>query len=144
MKKTILYRLFKVGAIPKELLQVLQQENIIVMDEGIGGWFITKNVKGPGRRYLYRSEGFSGFLAVTKKRVVCYTYGKRQINIFKEDPKISHLYINIPSEHTLSISFESSIFQEGWMGVIEYRFKTEKAVQFKDALESFGAQQGAP
>ena len=143
MKKTILYRFFGFGAIPGKLLPVLEKENIVVFDEGIGGWFITKNVTGPGKRYLHRSEGFSGCLVVTKKRVVCFTYWKRQINISVEDPKISHFYVDIPAEGLLSISFESSVFREGWEGVIEYRFKTEKAIQFDDVLRSLGAQQGA-
>jgi hypothetical protein len=143
MKKTILYRLFGLGAIPGKLLPILEQENIVVFDEGIGGWFITKSVKGPGKRYLHRSEGFSGFLAVTRKRVVCFTNWKRQINISVEDPKISHLYVHVPADEVLSISFESSAFREGWEWIIEFRFKTEKAIQFNDVLGSVGAQQGA-
>ena len=143
MKKTILYRLFGLGAIPGKLRPILELESIVVLDEGIGGWFLTKNVRGPGKRFLRRSEGFSGCLAVTEKRVVCFTNWKRQINISVEDPKIAHLYVGVPAEDILSISFESSVFREGWEGVIEFRFKTEKAMQFSDVLRSVGAQQGA-
>jgi hypothetical protein len=44
MKKTTLYRLFGVGSVPKKLLPVLETEGVVVLDEGIGGWFITKHV----------------------------------------------------------------------------------------------------
>lgn len=142
MKKGFLYRLFGFGSVPKQLLPVLQQEGIVVIDEGMGGWFITKYVNGPRKRYRHRSEGFSGCLAVTKERVVCYTYWKRQINISVKDPKIPELYVDVPKEKKLSISFESSIFREGWEGVIEFSFHTEKALLFRDALLSIGAQQG--
>ena len=54
------------------------------------------------------------------------------------------LYVNIPKGHTLSISFESSVFRDGWSGVIEFQFKKEKARQFHDVLKSIGARQGAP
>jgi hypothetical protein len=50
----------------------------------MGGWFVTKHVDAPDKRYRHRSEGFSGFLAVSKARAVCYTFGKRQINISVE------------------------------------------------------------
>lgn len=80
MKKTILYRFLRLGPVPKKLLPVLEKEGIIVLDEGMGGWFVTKHVNGPGKRYRYRSEGFSGCLVITKVRLVCYTYWKRQIN----------------------------------------------------------------
>ena len=142
MKKTILYRLFGVGSVPKKLRPVLEREGVIALDEGIGGWFVTKHVNGPGKRYRHRTEGFSGCLAVTKARVVCYTYGKRQINISVEDPKIANLYVDTPTEQKLSLSFESSNFREGWQGVIVFRFATDKAPLFREALVAIGAQQG--
>jgi hypothetical protein len=79
---------------------------------------------------------------VTGKRIVCFTYGKRQINISVEDPKMSEIFVNIPKAKTLSISFESSRFRDGWDGVIEFLFKTEKAQEFHAALIAVGAQQG--
>jgi hypothetical protein len=142
MKKTILYRIFGFGSVPKKILPVLEQEGIVVLDEGMGGWLVTKRVNGPGKRYRHRTEGFSGCLAVTKERVVCYTYGKRQINLSVDDPNITNLYVDTPEEQRLCISFESSNFREGWAGVIEFRFNTEKALLFHDTLVSIGAQQG--
>lgn len=117
---------------------ILETEEIIVSDEGIGGWYITKNLKAPGKRYINRKEGFSGCLVVTKKRIVCYTYSKRQINISVDDPKISKIYVKLPEPQTLSISFESSVFHDDWKGVIEFRFKTEKSQEFCDVLRSSG------
>lgn len=143
MKKTILYRLLGLGSVPKKLQSVLEKEGIIVLDEGMGGWFITKHVNGPGKRYRYRSERFSGCLVITKARVVCYTNWKRQINISVADPKISKLYVDIPEEQRLSVSFESSAFRKDWRGVIEFRFNTENASLFRDALVSIGAEQGS-
>jgi hypothetical protein len=144
MKKTILYRLFGLGGIPAKLRPILEEEGVIVSDEGVGGWFVTHSVKGPGKRYIHRLEGFSGCLVVTKKRVICFTYWKRQINIPVDDPRLSELYVNTINEQTLSISFESSVFREGWEGVVELRFHTDNAIRFREALTLFGAQQGAP
>jgi hypothetical protein len=121
---------------------VLEREGVVALDEGIGGWFVTKHVNGPGKRYRHRTEGFSGCLAVTKARVVCYTYGKRQINISVEDPRIAKLYVDTPAAQKLCLSFESSNFREGWQGVIVFRFATDKALSFRDALVAIGAQQG--
>jgi hypothetical protein len=61
MKKTISYRLFSIGGISKKLRPVLEKEGMLVCDEGIRGWFVTKNFKAPGKRFWYRQEGFSGF-----------------------------------------------------------------------------------
>jgi hypothetical protein len=140
MKKTILYRLFGYGSVPKKLRPVLENEGVVVLDEGVGGWFVTKHVNGPGKRYRDRTEGFTGCLVVTKARVVCYTYGKRQINISVGDPKIAHLYVDTPTEQKLCLSYESSELREGWLGVVEFRFNTDKARKFRDALVAIGAQ----
>jgi hypothetical protein len=121
---------------------VLEREGIVILDEGIGGWFVSKRVTGPGKRYHHRIEGFSGCLAVTKTRVVCYTYWRRQINISVEDPRIAHLFVDAPTEEKLYISFESSSFRDGWQGVVEFRFRTEKARLFLEALTAIGATQG--
>jgi hypothetical protein len=122
---------------------MLESEGIVVADEGIGGWFIAKHVTGPGRRYRKRAEGFSGCLVVTKQRILCYTYGKRQINISVDDPKVSELHVTLPKAETLSIAFESSVFRGDWAGVIEYRFNTERARLFHDTLISIGARGSA-
>jgi len=140
MGHTLLYRLFKIGCIPKKLRPVLEAEGMVVVDEGIGGWVITKNVKGPGKRFRHRLEGFSGFLAITKKRAIAYTYWKRQINSSVEDPRISALYVNLSSPQSIVLSFESSKFSDDWQGIIKLRFKTSKAQKFYDVLMDIGAQ----
>jgi hypothetical protein len=142
MKKTILYRLFGFGSIPKTLRPVLEREGVVALDEGIRGWFLAKHVNGPGKRYRQRVEGFSACLAVTKARVVCYTCGKRQISIAVKDPGIANLYVDAPTENMLCLSFESSDFRKGWQGVIVLRFATEKALLFREALVAIGARQG--
>lgn len=144
MKKSILFRLFGIGGIPEKIRPALAAEGVVVADEGVSGWFVAKNVKGPGKRYFNRIEGFSGWLVITGKRILCYTYWKRQMNISVEDPRVSGLYVNLPKAEKLSIAFESAAFRDGWAGVIEFQFNTEKARQFYDALKSVGAQQGHP
>ncbi len=144
MKKSILYRLFGVGAIPKNVRAVLEAEGIVVCDEGMSGRLITRDVKGPGKRYLNRSEGFLGCLVVTRKRIACFSFRKRQINISVDGPNTSGLYVDTPHETGLTLAFESSFFRRDWEGVMAFRFNTGKAPRFRDALLSFGAQSGTP
>jgi len=142
MGKSIFYRVFKLGSIPKKLRSVLETEGIVVSDEGIGGWYVTKNLKAPGRRSKYRKEGFSGFLVITKTRVLAYTFKKRQINISVDDPNISNLYAELVNSEKLTLSFETSSFHENWRGIVELRFNTPKAQAFYDALLDAGVQSG--
>lgn len=76
MKKTILYRLFGLGSVPRKLRPVLEQEGMVVFDEGVRGSFVTKHVNGPGKRYrrsgrLSMLDIFSGceYTNVVKQRL---------------------------------------------------------------------------
>ena len=138
MKKSLSYRLFRIGAIPAKFRPVLEAEGILVADEGMAGRMISRHVRAPGKRCFHRQEGFSGWLAVTRKRVVCYTYGKRQINVAADDAGIAKLRVDVPGEGILSLSFDTADFRRGWSGGIEFRFRTEKARQFHEVLTSMG------
>lgn len=142
MKKALSYRLFGLGGVPRRVRPVLEDEGIVVCDEGMRGRLITNNLQAPGKRNLHRSEGFSGWLAITRQRIICHTYRKRQINISVDEPKISELHVSTPDLQTLSLSFESSVFRERWQGVVEFRLQTEKAPQFANVLRSLGARHG--
>lgn len=142
MTKTILYRLLGLGAVPGKLRPILQQEGVLIVDEGVPGRFIARDVKGPAKRYVHRSEAFSGCLVLTHKRLIGFSYWKRQINIATDDPKITDLYVDVRRDGSLSLSFESSVFRDGWQGVIEFRFGTDKATQFRDSLVSLGVRPG--
>jgi len=142
MGKTLLYRLFRCGAIPGDLRKAFGQEGIIVADEGMGGWFIAKNFKAPGKRYKRRAESFSGFLVVTRKRISAYTYSKCQINISAGDSRIPELYTRICGDGIISLSFNVSSFRENSRGVLEFRFKTPEARSFYKALTEAGVSPG--
>jgi hypothetical protein len=138
MRKSILYRLFRLGSIPRRLRPVLRDEGIVLAEEGIPGRLVTRDLKGPGKRYLLRSEGFSGSLVITRRRIVCFTYWKRQINISVEDPRLAELRVSQPNPDTLVIGFESSVFRDGWSGQIEFRFGTDQAERFEQVLRCLG------
>ncbi len=142
MGKSILYKLFGLGRIPRKVRPVLEAEGIQIADEGIGGWYITRNFKSPGRRTKYRKQGFSGCLVVTKKRVILYSFGRRQINIAVEDAQMAALYADVTRPGTLSLSFDAADFHDGWQGGIEFRLKTAGAQDFFDLLRALGVQQG--
>lgn len=135
-------RLFRPGRIPRKLRAALEREGLLVCDEGIRGWLITPNVDGPGVRFRGRREGFIGWLAVSRERVLCYTFRRRQINIATSDPRMRELRVTVPEPDRLSISFESGAFRPGWRGAMEFRFTTAKARRFARVFEEQGASTG--
>ena len=142
MAKALLYQLFKIGSIPADLRAVLQQEGLVAEDEGLRGTWFSKDFKAPGRRSLYKSRGFVGFLAVSQKHILAYAFGRPQINLPVDDPRVAVLHSELMGEDRICISFETAHFHSNWKGVVELHYRTEKARNFHDALLHLGGKQG--
>lgn len=142
MEKSILYRWFGMGAMPAGLRTRLQEEGLAAADEGLRGTWFSKDFKAPGRRSLYKSRGFIGFLAISNKRIVAYANGRPQINLPVDDPRVAHLHSELIGEDRICISFETAHFHSDWQGVVELRYQTEKARTFHDALMHLGVKPG--
>lgn len=142
MAKALLYQLFGTGSIPAEMRVKLEAEGLVVADEGLRGTWFSKNFKAPGRRSLYKARGFVGFLVVSQKHILAYAFGRPQINLPVDDPRVTHLHSDLMGADRICISFETAHFHSDWQGVIELRYRTEKARTFHDTLLHLGAKQG--
>ena len=137
MSKTLLYRLFGFGGVPQAMKPILEQEGIVLLDEGIGGSITFRNFRAPGKRYSYRKNWFTGSLVVTKLRFAGFAFSRPVINVPLEGPHLDKLDCSLEKEHAiLHVAFDSSDFHEEWSGAIECRFRTPKARQFLERLKA--------
>jgi len=134
VKKTLLYRLFKIGRIPSRLRAALESEGFVVVDEGIPGAVLTRDFKAPGKRFRRRRAGFTGFLALTRKRMVGYAYGRRLLHVPFDSPRLRDLDVKLIGPDRLEIAFEASDFQDRMSGRVRLRFTTPRAGEFLEAL----------
>lgn len=136
MSKTLLHRLFGFGAVPKAMKPILEQEGIVLLDEGIGGSITFRNFRAPGKRYSYRKNWFTGSLVITELRFAGFAFSRPVINVPLEGLHLSKLDCSLEKEHAiLRVAFDSSDFHEDWSGAIECRFRTPKARQFLERIE---------
>lgn len=137
MSQTLLYRLFGFGSLPKAMRPILEQEGIVLVEEGIGGWMIFRNFRAPGRRYSYRRRWFTGSLVVTDRRFAGFAVSKPVINVPLDGPHLAKLETSVEDEGSvLVVSFESSDFHDDWSGTIECRFSTPKAPLFLERIDA--------
>lgn len=138
MSKTLLYRIFGVGKIPKGMLPALEQEGIVLLDEGISGSLTFRNFRAPRRRYLRKWNWFTGSIVLTGKRFAAFTFYQffnRIINVPLNDERLKQLHCSLKDEATLRVLFDSSEFHEGWSGSIECRFSTPQARLFLERIK---------
>ena len=138
-EKTLLYRLFGWGKIPKRLRPVLEGEGIALVDEGIGGSVTMRNFRAPGRRYSWRRTWFSGSLVLTEKRFWAFAFSKPLISVPLDDDSMAQLHCGLLDNGNLGIRFDVAAFHDGWKGTIECRFATDRASIFLDKVLASGA-----
>jgi len=125
--KSLLYRLFGLGKIPKLLGDTLGIEGIVVSDEGISGTVTYRDFRAPGKYFSWKKQAFVGSVVVTNVRLVALMYANFAVNVPVTDERIRKLQISVEGSDRLLIVFDPSLFHENWSGTIEYRFRTPQA-----------------
>ena len=91
MSKTFLYRIFKIGEIPKNVRSQINREGIVLQEEGIGGSVTFKKFRAPGKYYGWRKNWFSGSIVLTKKHFLAFQVNKPIIGVAWDNEKINCL-----------------------------------------------------
>ena len=91
MAKTLMYRLFGLGKIPKHAMSILETEGIVYQDEGIPASIGFRNFRAPGRRSGYRRSWFSGSIVLTELHFLAFCGTKTMIGISWDDEKLGAL-----------------------------------------------------
>jgi hypothetical protein len=124
--KSLLYRLFGVGRIPKLIGDRLRMEGVVVADEGIGGSVTYRDFRAPGRYSSFRKQAFVGSVVVTNIRLVGLMSSRFAIDVPFSDQRIRQLQFSRERDRLL-IAFDASLFHDDWSGTIEYRYHTSQA-----------------
>ena len=135
MSKTLLYRLFKLGAIPKDAKEQIQREGVVLQDEGIGGSITLKRFRAPGRYHGWRRSWFCGSIVLTRQHFLAFAYGKPIIGLPLNTRQFKELQVSLENEETLCVQFDASTFQEKASGEVAVRFSTPFSQDFLHRIE---------
>lgn len=135
MASSILYRLFKVGRLPKELSKKIGDDSLIHLEEGISVSIIFKNFKSPRKRFKSKIIKATGAICLTKAAFYTSIYRRVTIQLGWEDPKIDSIEFEVTEKH-LIMRFDVSKFDSQSEGLVEYRFKCEDPQKVKNLIES--------
>ena len=134
MAKTLLYRLFGIGKIPEQFLATLKTEGILALDEGIKGSITYRDFRAPGKYAAWRRQWFTGSIILTQVRLVSVISLSQAIDVPLADERIRRMRFTVEKASTLLIAFDPSLFNPGWSGTMEYRFRTTEAEAFVEKL----------
>ena len=133
--KTLLYRLFRIGKIPKVVADQIQKEGVLLQDEGIGGSITFRNFRAPGRRHGWKRTWFTGSIVLTKDHFLAFNFSKPVIGLSWAEDALKELNCSLEKENILCVKFDASTFNEDWSGDVEVRFRTPLAKQILEVIE---------
>ena len=112
MKKTVLYQLFRLGRVPKAFSAQIQQERLVLHDEGICGSLTFRNFRAPGKRCRWKRLWFDGAIVLTHERLFAFMRSRQIVGVSWDDPKIKNLNFFLKDDNLLCIEFDASTFED--------------------------------
>jgi len=142
MEKSILYRWFGFGKIPKRYNSDMQKEGVLLQDEGLAIVLRYRNFRAPYVYYGKRISLVMGSIVLSKSSFACF-----RGNII---PPIFHVPVtsksfqafdfSLDEKARLHIVIDAPTFKEGWKGTIDCRIPCENAEEFLQALTAIKSQ----
>ena len=136
MKKTLFYRLFGWGQLPKAMRPILESEGIALFDEGLGGTITLRNYRSPTRWSSYRCSWFTGSLVVTGIRFAAFSISRPLINVPLDVERLRLLDCSIEKGTKLKVAYDAADFDDNATGKVELRFRTAKARLFLERIKN--------
>jgi len=129
-RKTIGYRLFRLGRVPRGVRPRLEAEGVRLLDEGIRVDLSLRGYRAPGRFFGYRRQLLSGSIVLTSARLAGYVWWGTLFDVPLGDPRLAKLDLSIPRRSLLQVAFDAADFGERRSGRVLCRFRTETAEAF--------------
>ena len=139
MSKTLLYRIFGVGRLPREERRRLESEGLRSIDQGVPMTISWRRYSEPGAYIVRRHQSATGTVALTARRLVIYVSSLPMLDVSLDDPAADRLAVTCPADGTLAIRMEAGDFKPGCTGTVSYLLFTAEA----DALVCAWSQRAA-
>lgn len=90
-------------------------------------------VLGERFRFLEKRNWFTGCVVLTKQTFAAFALGKPIIYVPLDHERLSELRLTVV-DGVLFVGFDAAVFNDGWTGMVECRFKTSQAQLFVERL----------
>ena len=112
----------------------LEAEGILFLDDGLKGSVTYRNFHRPGKYSGWEKRGLTGAVALTKLRLLALSGPSPVINVPLTDKRLRSIHFSVEKDDRFCVIFDASLFHSDWSGTVEYRFRTEQALQLLDLV----------
>jgi len=131
MSKHLLFKLFKVGKLPKNI----NRGKLKTFDEGIKIIAKYKDFKSPGKSFKKKATMMVGSILISKKRITAFAYSSPILNLELKDDRLKKIDFSGSTDQILSMCFDASNFSDNTTGTVTYLFHTPKAKEIVEKIK---------
>lgn len=135
MAKTLLYRFFKVGRLPKTLDPKISKEKVLNRQEGMPALIHYHNFEASGKSFQNKIIKVVGAVCLTDWGIYASIFKTVAIQFSWVDPRIKQINFTVKKKY-LSISFEASIFDPSAKGKVDYQYKCKNPEEVLAIIKS--------
>ena len=126
-RRTIGYRLFGLGGVPRQRREALEAEGIRVRSEGIAVAITYRNYRAPGRFYAWRRSYGSGSVVVTERRLFVSYYRWPIFDLELDDPRIRRIEMQASAPDRLRLTFDAAEIDPNRSGRVSIQLRAPEA-----------------
>jgi len=135
MSKTLGYRLFRLGRVPKTWRKELEAEDILCCDEGVPVEICYRNYQAPGKRFGYKRSSNSGSIVVSGNRLAIF-FARWPILVAELGSRqMQAIHLEISAPNVLQITFDAHALDSQRSGSVQIAVRTALAAQIERLVE---------
>jgi hypothetical protein len=121
--------LFGAGRLPKMVRDQVAGEDVLLLEEGLGGSITYRHYKAPGQRARLKKVGIAGAVCVTDRRLLVWGARGKLVDVPFDDERFRSIAIEAEAPDRVLFGWEASLFHDNRSGRVEVRLHPVPAEQ---------------
>jgi hypothetical protein len=107
----------------------LAGEDLLLLEEGLGGSITYRRYKAPGKRARLKKVGISGAVCVTDRRLLVWGARGKLVDVPFDDERFAAIEVEAEQPDRVLFAWEASLFHDNRSGRVEVRLHPVQADQ---------------
>jgi hypothetical protein len=127
--------LFGSGRLPKMVRDQISSEEVLLLEEGLGGSITYRRYRAPGKRARLKKVAIAGAVCITDRRLLVWGARGKLIDVPFDDERFAAIEVQAEELDKILFAWEASVFHDNRSGRVEVRLHPLAAAQVVVLLE---------
>ncbi len=138
--KSLWFRLFGVGRLPRRWREACASEGVVLLEEGLALRVGLRHFRAPGRYSSGRVSYGAGALLLTERRLLITLFWRKVVDLPRQAAWLGRLSVGLDEQGRLLLAFHAEAFSTRQRGEVALRLTSEHAAWLLAELRAQGAR----